>query len=169
VGKSTLADELEDRGAAVRAVTATTRSPRAGEVDGRDYHFVDQETFDRWVEEGRMLEHARYVGNSYGTPIESVNRAMEGGLPVVIQIDVQGGMQIKQRHPQVTLIFILPPGREELRRRLQGRGKDSASMVERRLQRAMEELDYADEYDETVVNDQVARAVDRIEQIMDRP
>jgi guanylate kinase len=166
VGKSTLADELENRGVAVRAVTATTRSPRQGEVDGEDYIFLDEESFQRWVREGRMLEHARYVGNCYGTPVESVNRAMRGGLPVVIQIDVQGGMQIKQRHPQATLIFVLPPSREELRRRLQGRGKDSAATVEQRLERALEEWEYADEYDRTVVNDDVDRAVEQIERIM---
>jgi guanylate kinase len=166
VGKNTLAEELERRGAAVRAVTATTRTPRQGEQDGVDYIFLDEETFEQWVREGRMLEHARYVGNYYGTPVQSVNRAMRSGLPVMIQIDVQGGMQVKERYPQVTLVFILPPGREELRRRLQARGKDSPEKVERRLHRALEEWEYAEEYDRTVVNDRVDRAVSEIEQIM---
>jgi guanylate kinase len=166
VGKNTLADELERRGVAVRAVTATTRAPRRGEVDGADYIFLDEATFEDWIDNGRLLEHARYVGNYYGTPVESVNEAMRSGLPVMIQIDVQGGMQIKKRLPQATLIFILPPSRRELRRRLQGRGKDSARTVEKRLERALEEWEYADEYDCTVVNDEVDRAVTEIEQIM---
>jgi len=166
VGKNTLARELERLGRAVRVVTATTRPPRGDETDGRDYHFVGEEEFLRWVKEGRLIEHARYVGHYYGTPVASVNRATRSGLPVMLTIDVEGGMQIKARWPQVTLVFVLPPSPDELGRRLAGRGENDAADVERRLKRALEECDYAERYDFRVVNDDVGRAATEIAQIM---
>ena len=166
VGKNTLAEELERRGAAVRGVTATTRAPREGEVDGRDYHFVSEEEFLSRVRAGRMLEHARYVGNYYGTPVASVNDGLRTGLPVMLTIDVQGGMQVKERWPDVTLIFVLPPDRETLLSRLKGRGQDDPAAVRRRMDRALEEWKYADRYDHQVVNDRLERAADEIQEIM---
>jgi len=166
VGKNTLAHELCRRGLAVRAVTATTRPPRAGEVDGTDYYFLDREEFRRWIGEGRLVEHTEYVGNYYGTPIASVNRAAEAGLPVLLVIEVDGATQVKERWPAVTRIFVMPPSDEELRRRFAERGADGAAGVERRLQRALEECRCAGQYDFQVVNDRVETAVERLAEIM---
>lgn len=166
VGKNTLVRELEERGAATRAVTATTREPREGEVDGEDYYFVSPATFQRWVEKGRFLEHAEYCGNRYGTPIFSVNEALESGRAVVLVIEVQGAMQVRDKHPEVGLIFIAPPSDEELRRRLAGRGDEDDEALEKRLKRARQELQYAEHYDHVVENDTVQRAVDELEKLV---
>ncbi|MGD2174464.1 MAG: guanylate kinase [Candidatus Brocadiaceae bacterium] len=166
VGKNTVAEKLCARGKAVRAVTATTRSPREGEEDGVDYHFVSEGKFRRWIDEGRLLEYTTYVGHYYGTPLASVNRAAAPGLPVILTIDVDGGLQIKRRWPEVTLIFLAPPSEEELKRRLAGRGRDDPQSVERRLRRAREEQQYAPQYDCCVVNDELEVALDEVEQIM---
>ncbi len=166
VGKNTVAKRLCGRGRAVRAVTATTRDPRPGERDGVDYHFVSAERFEQWIEEGRLIEHTRYVGHYYGTPVRSVNRAAESGLPVLLTIDVDGGLQIKRRWPEVTLIFLAPPSEHELRRRLAHRGRDDAATVERRLERAREEMAYAEYYDFVVVNDDLEEAVDQVARIL---
>ena len=166
VGKNTLVAELCRQGVATRAVTATTRERREGEKDGEDYYFISPEEFDDWVSQGRFLEHASYCGNRYGTPIFSVNRALESGLPVVLVIDVQGGVEIKQEFPEVTLIFVSPPSEEELRRRLENRGREGRESTETRLRRAREELKYADRYDRRVVNDTVPRAVEELKDII---
>ncbi len=168
VGKNTVARRLCEQGHAVRAVTATTRRPRQGELGGVDYHFVSEETFRQWSEQGRLLEHTEYVDNCYGTPVSSVNRAAESGLPVILTIDVDGGLQIKQHWPEVTLVFLEPPSEQELRRRLQERGRDVARSVEQRLQRARQEMEYRDRYDFRVTNDEVQETVEEITRIMEQ-
>ncbi len=166
VGKNTLVRELEKRDVVTRAVTATTREPREGEKDGEDYHFVTSDEFERWVDEGRFLEHARYCGNRYGTPVFSVNKSLETGRAVVLVIEVQGAMQIKEKYPGVRLIFIAPPSEQELRRRLAGRGDEDGDTLEQRLERAREELDYAKHYDHVIENDSVQRAADELEELI---
>jgi len=166
VGKNTIAGELCRRGLAVRAVTATSRAPKAGEQHGRDYLFVSEDEFRRWIDQGRMIEYTNYVGHYYGTPLASVNRAAEQGLPVLLTIDVDGGLEVKGKWPQVTLVFLQPPSEEELRRRLSARGRDDADTIERRLQRAREEQTYAERYDCCVVNDRLDDAVDRVAEII---
>lgn len=166
VGKNTIAERLCRQGRAVRAVTATTRPPQASEVDGKDYHFVGEEEFRRWIEEGRLVEHTNYLGHYYGTPLASVNEAAGSGRPVILTIDVDGGLQIKQKCPQVGLIFVGPPSEEELKRRLRDRRRDDTVSIEQRLRRAREEYEYADKYDFRVVNDDLERAVEEIAQIM---
>ncbi|MFO8006220.1 MAG: guanylate kinase [Candidatus Brocadiia bacterium] len=168
VGKNTVARRLCEQDHAVRAVTATTRRPRRGELGGVDYHFVSEQTFRQWIEQGRLLEHTTYVGNYYGTPVSSVNRAAESGLPVILTIDVDGGLQIKERWPEVTLIFLEPPSEQELRRRLEERGRDEAQSVEQRLQRAREEMEYKDRYDVRVTNDRLEDTVEEIARIMEK-
>jgi len=168
VGKNTLADRLCRQGRAVRAVTATTRPARSGEVDSRDYLFVSEERFRRWIEEGRLLEYTSYVGHFYGTPLASVNAASAGGLPVILTIDVDGGLQIKRKWPEVMLIFISPPSEGELRRRLQGRGRDDEASINSRLRRARDECACASQYDFRVVNDDLDRAVDEVARILSR-
>jgi guanylate kinase len=166
VGKNTLAEKLCRLGKAVRVVTATTRPPRPGEVDGRDYHFMSKDEFVRQADQGRLLEYVTYVGNCYGTPAASVNKAAETGLPVLLVIDVDGARQLKARWPEVTLMFVLPPSREELKRRLESRGQDRPGAVSQRLQRALQECERADGYDFQVVNDRVERTVEQIAAIM---
>ncbi|MHC4480117.1 MAG: guanylate kinase [Planctomycetota bacterium] len=166
VGKNTIASRLCQRGGAARAVTATTRPPRAGEVDGRDYHFVDEEQFLRWIREGRLLEHTKYVDHYYGTPLASVNRAAAEGLPVLLTIDVDGALQMKRRWPEVTLIFVEPPSGEELQRRLRARRRDDTVDISQRLRRAREECEYADQYDFRVVNDDLEGAVQEVARIV---
>ncbi len=166
VGKNTIARDLCARGLATRAVTATTRPPRPGEQDGTDYHFVSVEQFQKWIRSDALLEHTQYVGNYYGTPVDSVKRAAASGLPVLLTIDVDGGLQIKRRWPQATLIFLEPPSEDELRRRLRGRGRDDEEEIDRRIERAREEMDYADKYDFRVVNNDLETAVVEIARIM---
>jgi guanylate kinase len=168
VGKNTIADRLRARGLAVRAVTATTRPPKPGEKDGRDYLFVSEEEFRRWLREGRLAEHTQYVGHYYGTPLASVDRAGESGLPTVLTIDVDGGLQLKRKFPEVTLIFVGPPSEQELRRRLEGRGRDDADTIERRIRRAREECALAGQYDYRIVNDALGQAVEKVADIIAR-
>lgn len=166
VGKNTLADRLCSQGRATRAVTATTRPPKPGEVDGKDYLFVPEEQFRRWIENGSVLEYTNYVGHYYGTPLASVNDAARSGLPVILTIDVDGGLQIKHRWSDATLIFIRPPSEEELARRLRARQRDETGDIVQRLRRAQEEYGYADAYDFCVVNDDLDTAAEEIAQIM---
>jgi guanylate kinase len=166
VGKNTVAQGLFEQGLAVRAVTATSRAPKAGEVDGEDYLFIGEDEFRRWIRDGRLVEHAEYVGNLYGTPLASVNSAAESGLPVLLTIEVDGGLQVKDRWPEATLIFLLPPSEEELVRRLRDRGRDAEEVIQRRLARAREELAYAEKYDYRVVNDDLKRAVAEVAGIL---
>ena len=166
VGKNTIADRLCRAGKAVRAVTATTRPPKPGEVDGRDYLFVSTEQFLRWIDEGRFAEHAEYVGHRYGTPASSLDEAVATGLPVVLTIEVDGGLQIKRKVPEATLVFVEAPSEDELRHRLEARGRDDAATIERRLCRAQEEYGYAEQYDFRVVNDRLDEAVEEVERIL---
>ena len=166
VGKNTIADALRRQGSAVRAVTATTRPARPGEVDGKDYAFLSEDEFRRWMAEGRLVEHTRYLGRYYGTPADAVNRAAASGLPVVLTIDVDGALQMKRQWPEVTLVFIEAPSEEELRRRQLSRGGDDPAAVERRLKRARRERAYAGRYDYRVVNDDLGRAVAEVARIL---
>ena len=166
VGKNTIAGQLCRRGLAVRAVTATTRPPEPGEVDGRDYDFISREEFRRWIDEGRLVEHTQYLGHYYGTPLLSLNEAANSGLPVILTIDVDGGLQMKKKWPDVTLIFVKPPSRRELQERLRQRQRDTTDSVVRRLERAEEEYAYAEEYDHCVVNDDLDETVEEVARII---
>ena len=166
VGMNTIAGELCSRGCAVRAVTATTRPPKEGEVNGRDYHFVSESQFRQWIAMERLIDYTDYVGNYYGTPLASVNQAAASGLPVLLTIDMDGGVQVKERWRQVTLIFVRAPSEEELRRRLQQRGRNGAATIEKRLHRAREERAYVERYDFRVVNDRLQDAVEQVAHII---
>jgi len=168
VGKNTIAAELCRRGLAVRAVTATSRRPRPDERDGEDYYFVSDDVFEDWVRQGRLLEHVRYCGHYYGTPAFSVNRALAGGRPVLLVIDVEGALRLKKQWPKLRSIFIAPPSEEVLRDRLQRRGDVDEEAMAGRMQRARHEMALADRYDRVVVNDQLEAAVARIGQIMEQ-
>ena len=160
MGKGTLIRGLLERLPGLQlAVSATTREPRAGEVNGRDYHFLSREDFDRRVADGEFVEHAVYAGNSYGTLRSELERPARG---VVLEIDVQGARQVRETLPDALRVFIEPPSFEELLRRLEGRGSDSPDQIERRLAAAGEELAARDEFPHRVVNDDVDRAVDEL-------
>jgi guanylate kinase len=154
VGKGTLIAELCRQSPHLRlAVSATTRPPRSGERDGRDYHFLSPEEFARRVEAGEFLEHAEYAGNRYGT----LRSEVEEG-PVMLEIEVQGARQIREALPGAVQVFIVPPSREALRERLLARGTDSPEIIGRRLARAEEELRAQNEFQHVVVNDDLRTA-----------
>ena len=167
VGKSTvLKSLLENRKDVYFSVSATTRSPREGEVDGVHYHFIDADTFREWIAKDEFLEYAEYVGNFYGTPKKYVDAAMEEGKDVILDIEVQGAIQVVGKRPDTVRIFIAPPSWEDLERRLTSRGTDSPDKVQKRLLRAKVEFQTAHTYDYFVINDTVENAVREIEAIM---
>ena len=141
VGKSTILKGLmEKRKNLYFSVSATTREPRPGEENGVDYHFLKEETFHFWRAQGEFLEYAQYVGNFYGTPKRYVDMAMEEGKDVILDIEVQGAANVREKCPGAVLVFIVPPTYEELERRLRGRGTDSDDVIRKRLDRALEAL-----------------------------
>ena len=162
-GKSTVADKiLEKSPGLVRSVSVTTRRPRAGDVDGEDYHFVSPEEFAARREAGRLLEWAEVHGNLYGTEAEQIDRSIAGGKRVLLEIDVQGGRSVKAVRPGAVLIFILPPSDEILEERLRGRGTDEEAVILKRLENARRELEAAKDYDYRVVNDDLDRCVGEV-------
>ncbi len=162
VGKGTVAADVRRRYPQVHvSVSATTRPPRPGEVDGVHYHFVDGAAFDDLVAQGRMLEWAVVHGrHRYGTPRGPVERALAAGVPVLLEIDLQGARQVRAAMPAARFVFLAPPSWEELERRLVGRGTEGAAERGRRLATARVELAAETEFDVTVVNDDVTRATD---------
>lgn len=158
-GKTSLCKEIVDFFPRLRhSVSYTTRAPRAGEVDGRDYHFVARDAFDRMAAAGRFAEWAEVHGNCYGTAIATLEEARAGGYDLLLEIDCQGATQIKHNYGHGVFIFILPPSFDELRRRLEGRGTDSVEIIARRIDNARGEILQASWYDYLVVNDDFSRA-----------
>jgi guanylate kinase len=167
VGKSTVLNALlEKRKDLYFSVSATTREPRAGELDGVHYHFMDVESFRKWIAMEQFLEYAEYVGNFYGTPKRYVDEAMEQGKDVILDIEVQGAIQVVSKRPDVVRIFIAPPSWGELERRLTERGTDSQEKIQKRLLRAKVEFQTAHTYDYFVINDTVENAVNELNAIM---
>lgn len=167
VGKGTVTKAVMERDPNLRfSVSATTRQRRPSEVDGVNYFFVSTEQFEKMIEDNALLEYARYVQHYYGTPAKAVDEAVAAGRDVVLEIDVQGALQIKKRRPDATLIFIAAPSYEELERRLLGRGDTPAETARIRLETAKLEYAQAPEYDYIVVNDTVENAVNEILSIL---
>ena len=167
VGKGTLISELMGRVPNLElSVSATTREPRPGEEDGRDYHFLSPEEFDRRKEADDFLEFATYSSNRYGTLRSEVERRLSAGHSVVLEIEVQGAQQVRAAKPESVQIFIAPPDPADLRSRLEGRGTDSAEAIDSRLETAEIELAAQAVFDHRVVNDDLARAVRELEQIV---
>jgi guanylate kinase len=165
VGKGTLIRTLLERVPDLElAVSATTRAPRPGEVDGVDYHFLSDDEFERRVQAGAFVEHARYSGRRYGTLRSELEQRLAGGHPVVLEIEVQGARQIRERMPEAVQIFIAPPSEEALRARLIGRGTDDPEQVAARLDTAREELRAQGEFGHVVINDRLLDASDALEQ-----
>ena len=158
-GKSTVVFKaMEERKDLCFSTSVTTRSPRSGEVDGREYFFIDQARFDEMVENDELLEHACYVSNSYGTPRSFVESQLLKGMNVILDIEVQGARQVKKKMPDAVAIFMMPPSLDELRRRLEGRGTESKEAIEARISRAREEIGEADFYDYLILNQNVETA-----------
>jgi len=132
--------------------SATTRSPREGEVDGRDHVFLSREEFERWIREDRLLEWAEYSGNLYGTPKQSAEELLQKGRSVILRIELQGARQIKERRPDAVMVFVRAPSLEETRRRLEGRATETSESVETRMATAVKEIAARDEFDHEVVN-----------------
>jgi len=166
-GKSTVVFKaIEGRDDICFSTSATTRSPRPGEVNGREYFFVSFERFLEMVEHDELLEHAEYVANRYGTPRAYVEQRLEEGMNVILDIEVQGARQVRRKMPEAVLIFIAPPSLEELEHRLRGRGTDSESAIEGRLIRARQEYQEADFYDYLIINDDVEKAAAKLNAII---
>lgn len=167
VGKSTvLGVLLQKRPDLYFSVSATTRSPRPGEIDGVHYHFMDVDSFRQRIADDEFLEYAEFVGNFYGTPKKYVDEAMDQGRDVLLDIEVQGAIQVTSKRPDVVRIFIAPPSWAELERRLTDRGTDSPDKIQKRLLRAKVEFQTAHTYDYFVINDTVENAVRELEAIM---
>jgi len=168
VGKGTLIEQLLERIPELElSISATTREPRPGEVDGRDYHFLSPEEFRRRLEAGDFLEHASYSGNYYGTLREEVERRLAEGRSVVLEIEVQGARQVRDAlDDDAVLIFIAPPDETVLRKRLEGRGTDSPDAIEQRLRTAEIELGARSEFPLEVVNDEVQKSASQLEELV---
>jgi len=167
VGKGTLIKELLQRVPNLTlSVSATTREPRQGEEDGRDYHFLTSEEFERRADEKDFLEFATYSGNRYGTLRSEVERCLSAGRSVVLEIEVQGAQQVRAAMPDSVQIFIAPPDPGHLRSRLEGRGTDSAEAIDSRLETAEIELAAKGDFDHCIVNDDLPRAVSELEEIV---
>ena len=163
VGKGTLVNKvIAAHPEVVHSVSCTTRAPRPGERDGIDYHFVDDETFRGLVSSGALLEWAKVHGASYGTPEEQVETVLAEGHPIILEIDVQGGIAIREKRPDALLIFIEPPSMEELARRLKARGTETPLEIERRLANAKGEMEMAPLYDVRILNNGADRAAEEL-------
>ena len=166
-GKGTLMKRLvSDYDNYALSVSMTTRQPRTGEVDGREYFFSTKEEFEKKIEEEGLVEYACYCGNYYGTPREYVEKKLEEGQDVILEIEIQGALKIKQKFPTALLLFVMPPSAAELKRRLVGRGTETEDVIEKRLKRATEEAEGIENYDYIVINDQVEDCADRIHAIV---
>ncbi len=167
-GKGTIVKELLSRYEDMRvSVSMTTRQPRPGEVDGVHYYFVTREQFEQTIAEDGLLEYAEYNGNYYGTPIAPVQKMLDEGKNVILEIEVQGAEKVMAKRPDLVSIFIGIPSMEELERRLRGRGTETEEVIQKRMEAAIYELSRAKRYQYLVLNDEVAAACDRIKTIID--
>ena len=164
VGKGTVRKALFERPGhnLEYSVSMTTRAPRNGETEGKEYYFVTKEQFEEAIKEGNMLEHAKFVNNYYGTPKDKVIEQLNSGKEVVLEIEVQGALQVKAKMPGAVFIFIAPPSWEALENRLTSRGTEPKEIIEERLLKARNELMVASSYDYIVINDEIENAVDKI-------
>lgn len=167
VGKGTVRKALFEKDINLQySISATTRKPREGEKDGIDYFFKSKQEFELMIEQNKLLEWAEFVGNYYGTPIDYVRETLEQGKDVMLEIEVQGAMQVRNAFPEAVLIFLIPPSLEELKNRIIGRGTETESIVKDRLDTAKVEIEMMNAYDYVVVNDQVENACDRVRAIV---
>jgi guanylate kinase len=167
VGKSTVAARIRKKRPDIwLSVSVTTRAPRPGEVDGREYHFVSGEAFDAMVARGELLEWASFAGNRYGTPREPVARRIAAGVPALLEIDIEGARQVRRAVPDALLVFLAPPSWDELVRRLSARGTEPPEIIARRLELAASEIEAGQEFDITLVNTSVKDVCEQLVALM---
>ena len=148
------------------SISMTTRKPRPGEVNGKDYFFVSKEEFEQKIQAGEMLEYAKYVDNYYGTPLKWINDTLDAGKDVFLEIEVNGAMQVRSKSPNGVFIFLTPPDLRELKQRLIHRGTDSMEVINKRIKKAFSEIEMMQNYDYAVVNDEVPNAVEKVKEII---
>lgn len=167
-GKGTIMKELLNKypDNYALSISATTRSPREGERDGVEYFFKTTEEFEQMIEDGDLVEYAQYVGNYYGTPWAYVESQLAAGKDVILEIEIQGALKIKERFPETVLLFVTPPSAQILKERLVGRGTEDMATIEKRLSRAVEEAQGIENYDYLVINDDLAECVEEVHQII---
>ena len=169
VGKGTIRQELfkSDKFDFAYSISMTTRKMRDGEVNGRDYYFVTKDEFEKRISDGKFLEYAEFVGNYYGTPLDKVNEMRDSGKEVFLEIEVEGAMQVKKKVPDCVLIFILPPTKEDLYKRLKNRGTETEEVINDRIAKSNKEFKVAKNYDYIVVNDDINTATNKILSIIE--
>lgn len=165
-GKSTICKELEKEENIKISISATTRDIRNGEEEGINYYFLSKEEFERKISENAFYEYAKVFNNYYGTLKDKVDEMLKDGYNVILEIDVQGAMQIREQNKDAVLIFIMPPSEEELIKRLTGRNTESEEQLKIRIETAKEEISYKDKYDYVVINDNLEKAVEEIKEII---
>ncbi|MCI7061239.1 MAG: guanylate kinase [Lachnospiraceae bacterium] len=165
-GKGTVVKRLLEKYDYGLSISATTRSPRAGEQDGREYFFKSTEEFEQMIKEHQLIEYAQYVGNYYGTPKEYVVQQLEQGKDVILEIEMQGALHVRDIIPEVNLIFLTPPTVEELENRLRSRGTETEEVIKERMDRAKEECRYMEQYDYIVVNDDLETCVQNVHELI---
>ena len=167
VGKGTLMKELVARyDRYALSISATTRDPRPGEVNGREYFFLTNDEFEKLIRENGLIEHAGYVNHYYGTPRKFVEEQLDKGRDVILEIEIQGALQIKEQYPDAVLLFVMPPSASELKTRLEGRGTETEQVIAQRLNRAREESVGIENYDYIVINDDLDECVTRVDEII---
>lgn len=165
-GKGTICKRLIEDADIELSVSMTTRNPRPGEIEGVSYYFTTKENFQKEIKEGGFLEHAEVYGNYYGTPKKKVIEKLSQGMDVVLEIDIQGALKVKEAYPNGIFIFILPPSMTELRKRITGRGSETEDAINMRLGETLKEVSYIDKYDYCVVNGELMEAVNRVKAIL---
>lgn len=165
-GKGTVVNGLVKKYGYAVSISATTRLPREGEEEGKDYFFKTKEEFEEMIKEKKLIEYAKYVGNYYGTPKDYVTQQLNNGVDVLLEIEMQGALQVRKNFPDVSLIFITPPSAKELRRRLLKRGTETEDVINRRISRAVEECSFMPEYDYIVVNDDLDECIEHMHQLL---
>ena len=148
------------------SISATTRNPRPGEEEGKAYFFKTTEEFEKMIAKDDLIEYAMYVGNYYGTPKEYVEEQLRAGKDVILEIEIQGALKVKEKFPNTLLLFVTPPSAEELRKRLEGRGTETQEVIDGRMKRAIEEAEYMDQYDYLVVNDELDVCVEEMHHLI---
>lgn len=168
VGKGTLMKLLIERYSQYAlSISATTRMPREGETDGREYFFKSREEFERLIENDQLIEYASYCDNYYGTPREYVESQMAAGRDVILEIEIQGALKVREQYPDALLLFVMPPDAKTLEQRLRGRGSEAEEVIRKRLARAVEEAEYASEYEYMIINDDLEQSVEKVHRLIE--
>lgn len=165
-GKGTICQKLKEQGIIELSVSMTTRKPRAGEIEGVNYYFVTEEEFKEYIKNDGFIEYAQVYGNYYGTPKDAILKKLGQNKDIVLEIDIQGALKVKETYPKGVFIFVMPPSMAELRKRITGRGSETEADINLRLGETLKEVAYIDRYDYCVINDEIEEAVQRVSDII---